>query len=1177
MKNLKKALAVFLSLVMIMCVLPMSSFAEIGQERTVSSLPFVTLSDTHFYPQSLTGKDENGVNEAWTDYYTTNSKLFDLSENIVRTALDTIGERARLSGAKYVLVPGDLTKDSEYEAHVGLAEIFEEYEAKYGLQFVVINGNHDVNTTNATTFENGKQERARAITPAEFPIVYKNLGYDLATERYAYPENGDTDANALSYVADLGDDFRVIVVDTNKYSFAEPQKAKTDGAISEDTMKWIKKWADKSKEEGKTVFVMTHHSLAAHMETEPSISFAFPLDNYMDVAETFASWGINYAFTGHLHTNDIACVINDDGQVLYDYETASVTGYPNNYRENVLSVKANGETAMYSEAVDFDAAAQITVDGVTYESGKFKYAAFNRAFGGALTDDGVASAESFLMALVKSLVGPFIPQIQEAGGILPFLKTMNIDLEKILADLLKPYIGDGIKFAGYNIISVDNLMWFIGDLCDQLSKEYVENPDNLYALLETVINKLMGIEASQYPCTNFIDTLGFGDKEKNGTLGDAVFSALAYWCQGNEDLSDDKFMTDAIERLDSGDTVFRLFDVLVDTLMNDLVEDGILAKLEIRIDKLLADDYLQAHMGEGINYLLNYFLRGDFTYMNLVDTVFGIGILPWNSIYDVLDDLLISKYLTDSQLESVGIYAAYVLKDFSTDENPVLKGDSDVTYTSETVEVPATQKNYRLPTMVSVTMGEDSKTEATVNWFSKSTLEATDIEIYKADSEPEFRGVATKDADFTISTESKTVERTFPGIDLGVIGFIWYKFDMAQHTVNLSGLEAGSTYYYRVGNEEYGWWSQTGKIETADGSDNVTFFHMTDPQSQNTRQYNRAWANVLDTAFGKYEDAKFIVTTGDLVDHGDNNKLWQYMFDCGADKLMNTYLMPVTGNHEGYGTNATANNFVLPGMPEQDTTTGVYYSFDYNNVHIAVLNTEDLAEDESLSAKQIEWLKADMEKSDAEWKFVALHKAIYSHGSHYKDDDVVAMRAQLSKLMPELDIDIVFQGHDHVYMRTGSIVNNENVGYEKTYLEKDGNVYRTQVLPVGTSYVIGGCAGVKTYLQNDPGVTDEYFPRAEKAMGLETPMFSAIRIEDGVLYYDAYTVTDEGAVSVDRFAIQKDKTQGTVVEDYVEAEEELETDEAVTFLKTFVEYIVKILKVLINIYKIFILGVEVGK
>ena len=96
-------------------------------------------------------------------------------------------------------------------------------------------------------------------------------------------------------------------------------------------------------------------------------------------------------------------------------------------------------------------------------------------------------------------------------------------------------------------------------------------------------------------------------------------------------------------------------------------------------------------------------------------------------------------------------------------------------------------------------------------------------------------------------------------------------------------------------------------------------------------------------------------------------------------------------------------------------------------------------------------------------------------------------------------------------------------------------------------------------------------------MGLETPMFSAIRIEDGILYYDAYTVTDEGAVSVDRFAIQKDKTQGTVVEDYVEAEEELETDEAVTFLKTFVEYIVKILKVLINIYKIFILGVEVGK
>ncbi|MBQ8027911.1 MAG: metallophosphoesterase [Clostridia bacterium] len=1175
MKKFKKLLAVALAVLMVLSVAPMSTFAEMGKERIVASLPFVSISDTHYYPESLMGKDENGNdNAAWLEHMALSAKMFPESDAIIRTALDTISERAKENGAKYVLVPGDLTKDSEYEAHVGLAKIFEEYEEKFGLEFIVINGNHDINTTKADTFVNGKKEMARAITPAEFPEVYKNLGYDLAIDRFAYPENGEEVLNALSYVVDLDENFRLIVVDSNNYSFGEPQKDITNGTVSEEFMQWVKKWADDATANGKEPFVMIHHSLAAHMETEPSISFAFVLDDYMDVAEAFASWGINYAFTGHLHTNDIAVTVNDDGEAIYDLETASVTSYPNTYRENTISLKANGESVMSTFTVDFDDRAQFTYDGVTYDKNSYKYHAFDRAYGGVMTEDGKASTDAFLMAIVKSYLGPILKDIKAQGGILPYLKTLNIDLEKIISDFLAPYIGDGIKIGSYKVFSTDNIMWFVEDLLQQVADLYVENPEALYEILSKAITELTAFEISEVPCTKFIESLGFGDPSKPGTLGDAVLSVLAYWTTGDEDISDDAFMQDALDKFENGNTVKDFFYLLVDILLEDIVEDGILAKLEIRVDKLLGDDQLQSKMGEGINYLISYVLRDDFTYMNLVNIIFALEILPYTSIYDALDQLLMKKYLTDSQFESLGIFIAYVLRDFTTDENPIFLGDSDVSYTSETVEVEATQKNYRLPTMVSVTMGEDSETEAFVNWFSKSTLEATDIEIYKADSEPDFKGVATTEADFEIETESKIVERQFPGIDIGIAGILWYKFDMAQHTVTLSDLEPGATYYYRVGNAEYGWWSETGKITTADGGDDVTFFHMTDPQSQNVRQYDRAWAKVLETAFETYPDADFILNTGDLVDHGDNNKLWQYMFDCGSEQIMNTFMMPVTGNHEGYGTNATANYFVLPGMPEQDTATGVYYSFDYNNVHIAVLNTEALNEDESLSDEQIQWLKKDMAASDAQWKFVALHKAIYSQGSHYKDDDVCAMRTQLSALMPELDIDMVFQGHDHVYMRTGSIVANEKIATEITYLEKGADVYKTQVLPEGTSYVISGCAGVKNYIQNDVSVTDEYFPRAEKALSFEAPMFSAIKIEDGVLYFDAYVVDDEGAVVVDRFAIQKDVTQGDVAEDYEAAEEEVETQEATSFLITLLEYIFKIFKIVFNIYKIYVVGIE---
>ena len=167
-----------------------------------------------------------------------------------------------------------------------------------------------------------------------------------------------------------------------------------------------------------------------------------------------------------------------------------------------------------------------------------------------------------------------------------------------------------------------------------------------------------------------------------------------------------------------------------------------------------------------------------------------------------------------------------------------------------------------------------------------------------------------------------------------------------------------------------------------------------------------------------------------------------------------------------------------------------------------------------------------------------LHKAPYSQGSHYKDDDVCEIRDQLKNLMPELGIDMVFQGHDHVYMRTGSLANNRHTAYDKTYLNYKGDIYRTQVLPEGTTYVISGTSGVKTYIQNDESKTDRYFPRAEKILSVDAPMFSAVEIVDGILYFNAYSVTDDGAENVDRFAIQKDITQGTVEEGYTEEEDE---------------------------------------
>lgn len=1155
MKKIKKALALLLSVLLIFSAssVAISANNDLGEKK--SELSFAVLSDPHYYPDSLTGDNC----QAWNDYCDINSKLYRQSEQIVRTALDTM--LLRNPDLKYVFVPGDLTKDSEYEAHAELAAIFLEYEEKYDIDFIVINGNHDINSPRANTFENGVKEYGRPITVTQFREVYADLGYDLAFEEYA--KVGDNVPGQLSYAVDLDEDYRLIVVDSCIYGFDEPLY-KTDGMVSEELMTWIKKMADGATSTGRIPMIMIHHGLAAHMETEPSITFAFPLADYMDRAEKFASWGIHYAFSGHLHTDDTACVINDDGEVLYDIETASVTSYPNTYREITLSAYANGESEIEIDSIDFDERKNFVFDNVTYDNSTYKYKAFSLAYGGATSEDGNPDCMEFLMAVIKGYLGGVLDDIKESGSINEYLKGLNIDLEKILGDLLSPYIGDGIAVGGYNIFSVDNLMWFIEDLLGQVYDLYIADPDALYTVLASAVDKLVNYQVSTLPCTKFIDTYGFGDAEKPGTLNDAVLSTLVYWAGGNEDISDDGFMQSVIENFDKGDAFHGLFDVLVDTLLHDVIEDSILAKLEIRVDKLFADDEISKHMGEGINYLLYHVLRGDFTYMNLVNTIFALEILPYKDIYDTLDQLLMKKYLTDSQFESLGIFTAYVLSDFATDNNPAFKGDFSVKYNSLPVEVPVTRENYRLPTMVSVTLGDSKNESASISWFSKSTV-GGDIEIYKADSEPEFKGIANQD----IEVDSQTVTRSYPGIDVGVFGLFTYEFKMNRHAVKLDGLDKGATYYYRVGDAERGWWSETGSFTVADGSNKVTFLHMTDPQSQNERQYNRAWAKVLESAFEEYPDADFIVNSGDLVDHGDNQKHWAWMFNTGSDYLMNTYLMPASGNHEGMGTNATVNNFVLPNVPEQDTTGGVYYSFDYNNVHFAVLNTENLNEDESLSDAQVEWLKADMNASDADWKFVVLHKALYSQGSHYKDDDICAMRTQLGALMPELDIDMVFQGHDHVYMRTGSLNNNALTAYDRVYLNYNDSIYRTQVQPDGTTYVISGTAGVKTYIQNDVTLTDKYFPRGEKILSVDYPMYSAVRVEDGILYFDAYQVTENGSERVDSFAIQKDTTQGDVNTDYVEPEVPDEGDNVNMTLLKFLETLFKILKVIVNIVNLY--------
>jgi hypothetical protein len=221
---MKKLIALILTVVMIFSAISTAAVAvDFGKNKVVASMDFATISDLHFYPESLMSDSK-----AWDDYCKSNVKLFPESETILKTAIETA--LTRNPDLKYILVPGDLTKDGEYKSHTTLASILTQYEKDYGIEFIVTTGNHDINQIYSSSFASGKEEKEPALQYDQFAEVYKDLGYDLAIERYA--ENGTAITNGLSYAADLMDSdgnysYRLIVIDSCRYGF-KPEDAYKD-------------------------------------------------------------------------------------------------------------------------------------------------------------------------------------------------------------------------------------------------------------------------------------------------------------------------------------------------------------------------------------------------------------------------------------------------------------------------------------------------------------------------------------------------------------------------------------------------------------------------------------------------------------------------------------------------------------------------------------------------------------------------------------------------------------------------------------------------------------------------------------------------------------------------------------------------------------------------------------
>ena len=1018
----------------------------------------------------------------------------------------------------FVLIPGDLTRNAEVAAHQELAQKLRAFENKTGVPVYVVNGNHDINNDRASSFNGEMFVEAPSCTPEQFRQIYADFGYNEALSTYK-PAAGNYEGY-LSYTANLPGNYRLIAIDSQMYSADNTDKGldeqETAGQISASLEAWILAECQKAKAEGKTIIGLIHHNVVPHFDTEVDLFDNFVLRDWERLADNFADAGMNTFFTGHVHMNDVAEYVSDNGNKILDLTTASAINFPNQYRTVTMTTEGGTVTVDY-QSHDVDEMFGVTYNGVAQPRPINNYA-FEVNFGGS-------NIKNFAMnTLEYQLRYGFGYDVKEAGGLYNYLATV-LDLDNLIAGLL-----ENETLASVGSMGIKALFF---SLCHQLEEAYLSDPDKTLEILSPMIDKLLAVEVSDYPSTKFKSTLGFYSKGDKGTLGELASTVLAYHYQNDEDYSDDKFMMSALERFNNGENAEAIVDTLLTVVLDDLLQGEILKT--IKLDPISfgihseSGDLIEAVV-DGINSIIGAEGFSGLGIGDVISIVLMTGILGDDAklsdvVYSALDE-----YLTKSQYDIIDGEFYRILNDFTSDSNPAPKMDYNgkVVVTGK-FPVVKTQENLRLPSNIALTFGADSSTSVNISYFTKYSITRSDIQIVPYSETPDFSSGTTVAA--SISSSYEKVTREYASIDLGFIGILYHKININRHTISITGLEPGQKYCYRIGDASRGWWSPVGIIETADNSTAFNFLHVSDPQSVTEKQYTQNWGQLLKAANDKH-DPDFILSTGDMVDNGKDFRQWQRMFNSGTNTLMSTVLMMGSGNHEAKGDNAQMNNFVYSNLPDQDTTTGVYYSFDYNTAHFAVLNTNDLNDDGTLSDAQLEWLKNDMNSSTKAWKFVALHKAPYSNGSHIDDSDVVALREQLSVLMPELDIDLVFQGHDHVYMRTGVMKNGEVMDTDTQYLRYNGEYYLSKIEPDGTIYTINGTAGSKHYEPKSQDEYTSYFPQAEFVISIDIPTYSHIQIDGGNLYFDSYSVDENGKVTrIDQFAISKVvEIDGTIID-----------------------------------------------
>ncbi len=375
-------------------------------------------------------------------------------------------------------------------------------------------------------------------------------------------------------------------------------------------------------------------------------------------------------------------------------------------------------------------------------------------------------------------------------------------------------------------------------------------------------------------------------------------------------------------------------------------------------------------------------------------------------------------------------------------------------------------KPTAIPTRILLSWEGDPTTSAAVTWRTSAEANPAIAEISVATDGPGFPKTAARVAAVTTPLET----------DSGPTHW---------HAVSFVGLTPKTKYAYRVGDGEN--WSEWFQFQTASAQpEPFSFIYFGDAQND----VRSMWSRVIREAARDAPKAAFMLHAGDLINRAENDADWGEWFQAGGPLHAMIPCIATPGNHEykvvekiaGIPTKIELSKYWRPMFafpqngPEKLKETA--YFVDYQGARIVSLNSNDR------HLIQAVWLDKILTENPQKWTIITFHHPLYSTAL---GRDNAMIRTAWQAVFDQHKVDLVLQGHDHSYGRTG-LLHGENT---TTGLAK-------QVPESGTVYVVS-VSGPKQYAATRRPI----FRRVAE----DTQLYQVIHVDGDQLRYEAHTAT----------------------------------------------------------------------